>query len=196
MVSDQLRRRGVNDARVLEAMLQIPRERFLPPALADFAYEDRALAIGEGQTISQPLVVAWMASLLELDGCERVLEVGAGSGYGAAVLSRCCREVVSVELRPALAERAREALAAAGCANVAVVVGDGALGLPALAPFGGISVTARCERTPPAALLDQLEPGAALVAPVAAGGNEQRVRYRHGRGEPQGAVRFVALERG
>ena len=92
MVSDQLRRRGVNDARVLEAMLQIPRERFLPPALADFAYEDRALAIGEGQTISQPLVVAWMASLLELDGCERVLEVGAGSGYGAAVLSRQHRE--------------------------------------------------------------------------------------------------------
>src|SRR5918997_1337785 len=138
MVERQLRRRGIQDERVLAAMAEVPRERFVPPEGRADAYHDGALSIGEGQTISQPWIVACMTSLLELKGVERVLEVGTGSGYGAAVLSRCAREVVTVERHPALAEKAQALLAELGYANVEVRVGDGRRGAPERAPFGGI----------------------------------------------------------
>src|SRR3954447_4769630 len=142
MVERQLRRRGIKDERVLAAMGDVPRERFVPEDQRRDAYRDGALRIGEGQTISQPWIVACMASLLELAGDERVLEVGTGSGYAAAVLSRLCREVITIERYPALAEAARAALAQLGFDNVEVRGGDGTRGAPDRAPFGGISVTA------------------------------------------------------
>src|SRR5919202_811981 len=120
MVERQLRRRGIHDERVLAAMGEVPRELFLPKAQRRRAYRDGAVRIGEGQTMSQPWIVACMAQLLELDGSEKVLEVGTGSGYGAAVLARCCREVVSVERHQVLAERAAATLAALGFHNVEV----------------------------------------------------------------------------
>src|SRR5256714_3941686 len=125
MVERQLRQRGIQDHRVLTAMAEVPRERFLDPSQRGDAYRDGAVLIGEGQTMSQPWIVACMASLLELRGDERVLEVGTGSGYGAAVLSRCCAEVVTIERHQALAERARTVLAELGYSNVEVRAGDG-----------------------------------------------------------------------
>jgi protein-L-isoaspartate(D-aspartate) O-methyltransferase len=194
MVEDQLRDRGIADERVLAAMAEIPRELFLPEEARGSAYRDGAVAIGEGQTMSQPWIVARMTELLELGGDERVLEVGAGSGYAAAVLSRCCREVVTVERHEQLAERARAALAAASCDNVEVRVGDGATGAADRAPFGGISVTATAEAGPPIPLFEQLEPGAPLVCPVrGADGDEQLMRYRDGVGKAVVPVRFVPL---
>src|SRR5919109_3500446 len=166
MVERQLRRRGIEDDRVLAAMTEVPRERFVPEDLRRDAYRDGALRIGEGQTISQPWIVACMASLLELRGDERVLEVGTGSGYAAAVLSRLCREVVTIERFESLAETARATLRTLGYDNVEVRVGDGAKGVPERAPFGGISVTATAAEGPPQALIDQLAHGAALVCPV------------------------------
>src|SRR2546423_14949565 len=120
MVERQLRQRGISDVRVLQAMASIPREEFLPEADRRNAYRDGAVGIGEGQTMSQPWIVACMTQLLELDGDERVLEVGTGSGYGAAVLSRCAAEVITIERHPALAERARRTLADLGYDNVEV----------------------------------------------------------------------------
>ena len=194
MVERQLRRRGIEDERVLEAMAEIPRELFLPDDVRGDAYRDGAIPIGEGQTMSQPWIVACMTSLLELKGEERVLEVGTGSGYGAAVLARCCRAVVTVERHESLAERAREALAATGLDNVEVRVGDGSLGAPDRAPFGGISVTATADAGPPIPLFQQLAPGAALVCPVRRGGaDEELMRYRDGVGEVVVPVRFVPL---
>jgi protein-L-isoaspartate(D-aspartate) O-methyltransferase len=145
--------------------------------------------------MSQPWIVACMTALLELEGDERVLEVGTGSGYGAAILSRCCREVVSVERHPALADRARATLAELGYGNVEVRAGDGASGAPDRAPFGGISVTATADGAPPLVLLDQLGPGAALVCPVKRDGDEQLMRFRDGSEEPVIPVRFVPLVR-
>ncbi|MDQ3935955.1 MAG: protein-L-isoaspartate O-methyltransferase, partial [Actinomycetota bacterium] len=130
MVDRQLRRRGIEDERVLAAMAEIPRELFLPDDARRSAYRDGAVAIGEGQTMSQPWIVACMTALLELRGDELVLEVGTGSGYGAAILSRCCREVITIERHAVLADRARAALADTGCANVEVRVGDGSAGAP------------------------------------------------------------------
>jgi protein-L-isoaspartate(D-aspartate) O-methyltransferase len=193
MVERQLRNRGIVDERVLAAMDEIPRERFLPADRQRDAYRDGAVYIGEGQTMSQPWIVACMTSLLELAGDERVLEVGTGSGYGAAVLSRCCREVVTVERHAALAERARATLAELGYDNVEVKVGDGSRGAPDRAPFEGISVTATAEGEPPPALFDQLAPGGALVCPVARGRREHLVRFRDGEQEAVAAVRFVPL---
>src|SRR3954453_1855593 len=137
MVERQLRRRGIDDVRVLAAMGEVPRELFVPADQRRQAYRDGALRIGEGQTISQPWIVACMAQLLELRGEERVLEVGTGSGYAAAVLSRLCREVVTIERYPSLADQARDRLAAAGYHNVEVRVGDGTRGAPDKAPVGG-----------------------------------------------------------
>src|SRR5918912_3304419 len=130
MVERQLRERGIADERVLAAMSEVPRERFLPPDRRHDAYRDGAVYIGEGQTMSQPWIVACMTALLELRGDERVLEVGTGSGYAAAVISRCCAEVITIERHPALAERARAALAELQYGNVEVRVGDGAAGAP------------------------------------------------------------------
>ena len=193
MVQHQLRRRGIVDERVLAAMSEVPRELFVPPEARRRAYRDRALRIAEGQTISQPWIVAAMASLLELRGGERVLEVGTGSGYGAAVLSRCAREVVTIERHPSLAESARAVLESLGYDNVEVRVGDGSRGAPDRAPFGGISVTAAAAERPPQALLDQLAPGAYLVAPVRRGHEEHLMRFGGGREEKLVPVRFVPL---
>ena len=193
MVERQLRRRGIHDERVLAAMAEVPRELFLPEHQRRRAYRDGAVRIGEGQTMSQPWIVACMAQLLELKGPEEVLEVGTGSGYGAAVLSRLCREVVTIERYESLAVRAERALHELGYGNVTVGVGDGTLGAPEHAPFGGISVTATARDEPPPALLDQLEPGAALVCPVDRDGRELLMRFRDGEGEAVTGVRFVPL---
>ena len=193
MVERQLHRRGIEDERVLAAMAEVPRERFVPEAERRQAYRDGALRIGEGQTISQPWIVGSMAALLELEGHERVLEVGTGSGYAAAVLSRLCREVVTIERHASLAEGAREVLSELGYDNVEVRVGDGTEGAPELAPFGGISVTATAAGDPPQTLLDQLAPGAALICPVDRDGRELLMRFRDGTEEAFAAVRFVPL---
>lgn len=193
MVERQLRRRGIHDERVLAAMAEVPRELFLPREQRRRAYRDGAVRIGEGQTMSQPWIVACMAQLLELKGPEQVLEVGTGSGYGAAVLSRLCREVVTIERYETLAVRAEQALHELGYDNVTVEVGDGTVGAPERAPFGGISVTATARDEPPPALLEQLEPGAALVCPVDRGGHELLMRFRDGEEEVVTGVRFVPL---
>jgi protein-L-isoaspartate(D-aspartate) O-methyltransferase len=193
MVERQLRRRGITDERVLKAMGTVPRELFLPQGQRKRAYRDGAVRIGEGQTMSQPWIVACMAQLLELDGSETVLEVGTGSGYAAAVLSLLAREVVTIERVERLAERARSVLAELGYDNVEVRTGDGSLGAPDRAPFGGISVTAAARDEPPRALFDQLAPGAALVCPVERGRQELLVRFRDGEEEAVAAVRFVPL---
>jgi protein-L-isoaspartate(D-aspartate) O-methyltransferase len=164
MVERQLRRRGIRDERVLAAMARVPRELFVPEALREHAYADGALSIGFHQTISQPFVVAAMAELLGLDGDERVLDVGTGSGYAAAVLAELAKEVVSIERIPELAEQALAALAAAGHPEVDVRVGDGTLGARDRAPFHGISVAAAAPEIPPA-LYEQLKDGGRLVLP-------------------------------
>jgi protein-L-isoaspartate(D-aspartate) O-methyltransferase len=193
MVERQLRRRGIHDERVLGAMAEVPRERFLPEDQRRRAYRDGAVRIGEGQTMSQPWIVACMAQLLELGGSEKVLEVGTGSGYAAAVLSRLCREVITIERYESLAVRAEQTLHELGYENVVVGVGDGSRGAPERAPFGGISVTATARDNPPRALFEQLEPGAALVCPVDRGGQELLMRFRDGMEEAVTGVRFVPL---
>jgi protein-L-isoaspartate(D-aspartate) O-methyltransferase len=196
MVERQLRRRGIDDERVLDAMGRVPRELFLPDDQRRRAYRDGALRIGEGQTMSQPWIVACMTQLLELDGSERVLEVGTGSGYAAAVLAELCAEVVTIERFERLAERARTVLAELEYENVEVRVGDGSRGAPDRAPFGGISVTATAHQDPPQALFDQLAPGAALVCPVERGRREVLMRFRDGSEEAVASVRFVPLVQG
>jgi protein-L-isoaspartate(D-aspartate) O-methyltransferase len=193
MVERQLRRRGIEDERVLAAMAEVPRERFVPEDQRRRAYRDGALRIGEGQTISQPWIVACMAQLLELRGDEVVLEVGTGSGYAAAVLSRLCAEVVTIERYDSLARQAAEILAGLHYDNVEVRIGDGSRGAPDRAPFGGISVTATARDEPPPALVAQLAPGAALVCPIAHGRREHLIRLRDGRQEVVASVRFVPL---
>jgi protein-L-isoaspartate(D-aspartate) O-methyltransferase len=196
MVKGQLRGRGIDDERVLAAMAEVPRELFLPEGERRRAYRDGAVRIGEGQTMSQPWIVACMAQLLELDGSESVLEVGTGSGYAAAVLSLIAREVITVERYESLAQEAERTLEQLGYRNVEVRVGDGALGAPDRAPFGGISVTATARDEPPPALLAQLAPGAALVCPVERGGREHLMRFRDGQEEAVTGVRFVPLVTG
>jgi protein-L-isoaspartate(D-aspartate) O-methyltransferase len=193
MVERQLRRRGIDDECVLRAMTEVPRERFLPEDLRHDAYRDGALPIGEGQTMSQPWIVACMAMLAEPGAGKRALEVGTGSGYAAAVLSRCCREVVTIERHEALAGRAREVLAELGYDNVEVRAGDGSRGAPDRAPFDAILVTAAAERDPPQALFDQLRPGAPLVCPVRRADGEYLMRFVDGREERVVPVRFVPL---
>jgi protein-L-isoaspartate(D-aspartate) O-methyltransferase len=193
MVERQLRRRGIYDERVLAAMNEVPRELFLPKDQRRRAYRDGAVRIGEGQTMSQPWIVACMAQLLELNGSETVLEVGTGSGYAAAVLSRLCREVVTIERYESLAVRAEQVIHELGYGNVVIGVGDGSHGAPERAPFGGISVTATASGAPPAALFEQLAPGAALVCPVDRGGRELLMRFRDGEEEAVTGVRFVPL---
>src|SRR4051812_25894976 len=160
MVEDQLRRRGIRDERVLAAMLEIPREEFVPPESRLFAYRDDPIPIGEGQTISQPYMTALMAESLALQGSENVLEVGAGCGYAAAVLGALAHHVTSVELLPVLAQNARANLRrTARDFNVEIVTGDGSLGHPRGAPYDAISVAAGAPDVP-AALMEQLrDPG-------------------------------------
>lgn len=193
MVERQLRRRGIADERVLAAMADVPRELFVPPAERPRAYRDGALPIGSGQTISQPWIVAAMAQALELKGDERVLEVGCGSGYSAAVLTLLCRELVTIERHVALADQAKALLREMGNQNVEVRTGDGTQGAPDRAPFDAISVTATAEGGPPPALVEQLGPGGRLVCPVRREGDERLVLLRDGREEALAAVRFVPL---
>jgi protein-L-isoaspartate(D-aspartate) O-methyltransferase len=174
MVATQIEARGIADPLVLEAMRAVPRERFVPAALARFAYEDRPLPIGEGQTISQPYIVAVMTRAAGLKLGARVLEIGTGSGYGAAVLSRIAAEVYTVERVGALAEEARERLARLGYANVHVLEGDGTLGWAEHAPYDAIVVTAGGPRVPEA-LLSQLAAGGRLIMPVGSGTRHQRL---------------------
>lgn len=161
----QLRRRGIDDPRVLDAMTRVPREAFVPERARAHAYDDAALSIGHDQTISQPYVVACICQALALTGDERVLDVGTGSGYQAAVLAELAADVVSIERVPELAAHAREALAAAGYSRVEVIVGDGSVGVPDRAPFDAIAVGAATRRPPPS-LLAQLSAGGRLVMPV------------------------------
>lgn len=193
MVERQLRARGISDPCVLRAMAEVPRELFLPPEARGDAYRDGAVGIDEGQTMSQPWIVACMTSLLELKGHETVLEVGTGSGYAAAVLARCAARVVTVERHERLAAQARTTLAELGYGNVEVRVGDGTAGAPDAGPFGGIAVTATAEDGPPDRLLRQLMPHAALVCPVRREGREMLYRFRDGVAEPIVPVRFVPL---
>jgi len=175
MVERQLRARGIRDERVLAAMGEIPREFFLPEEQRAWAYEDEPVAIGHGQTISQPYMVALMTQSLELTGTEKVLEVGAGSGYHAAVLGRLARQVVALEVISELAARAQQNLESTGCAaNVLVVCADGSLGYPEYAPYDAISVAAAALE-PPWALLEQLADPGRMVIPVG-GGWDQELR--------------------
>jgi len=163
----RLRGEGVRDARVLAAMAQVPRECFVDPSQGDRAYADTPLPIACEQTISQPTVVAWMTAALEVGPGHKVLEVGTGSGYQAAVLSRLARSVFTVERHARLSDLARVRLDALGITNVRCRVGDGTLGWPEEAPFDRIVVTAAAEEVPPA-LFEQLRPGGVMVAPVGA----------------------------
>jgi protein-L-isoaspartate(D-aspartate) O-methyltransferase len=165
MVEDQLIRRGITSSPVLEAMGHVPRHEFVPAAARESAYDDCAMAIGLGQTISQPYMVALMCELLDVAPAHRVLEVGAGSGYQAAVLGQLAAEVVAMELVPELAERARAALARTGCVNAEVIAGDGTLGCPERAPFDRIIIAAAAPAVP-GPLVEQLAEGGKLVAPV------------------------------
>jgi len=165
MVERQLVRRGINDERVLKAMSKVPRHNFVPESYQHAAYDDCPLPIGEGQTISQPYMVAIMTQCLELKGGEKVMEIGTGSGYQAAVLAELAGQVYTIERHENLARNAKAVLEDTGYNNVEVTVGDGSLGLPDKAPFHGIVVTA-CSPSIPGILLEQLVLGGRLVIPV------------------------------
>jgi protein-L-isoaspartate(D-aspartate) O-methyltransferase len=180
----------ITDERVMEAMAAVPRDAFVPPQLVGDAWDNAPLPIGAGQTISQPLVVARMCELLELNGDERILDVGSGSGYHAALLAHLGAHVWSIERHPSLSEQARRNLAAAGVANVTLIVGDGTRGLPDAAPFDAINVAAAAGAAIPPALEEQLADGGRLVVPVEDGDQRLFVVHR----TPDG-LRRTGLER-
>ncbi len=196
MVSEQLVSRGIRDERLLAAMREIPRHRFVPPALVAQAYADAPLPIGEGQTISQPYMVAEMTQLLRLSGEEKVLEIGTGSGYQTAILCRLAREVLTIERMPFLIAKAQAVLAELGVENVFFRVGDGSVGSPDDAPFDRIIVTAAAPDVP-APLFEQLADGGIMVIPI--GGRWEQdvcvVTKEAGvmRKEWKGGCRFVPL---
>jgi protein-L-isoaspartate(D-aspartate) O-methyltransferase len=196
MVEDQIRRRGINDVRVLTAMLEVPREMFVPQRLRDEAYEDCPLPIGVGQTISQPFTVAYMLQALQLDGSENVLEIGTGSGYGAAVLSQLAQVVHTMERIPKLGQQAKRRLDQLGFANVHVHVANGTLGLPEHAPFDAIIVTAGAEELPEP-YREQVAEDGRIVIPIGEPTCQVLSRFtRHGQqlmGENLGAFAFVPL---
>lgn len=165
MVEVQIAARGVKDPRVLQAMESVPRHLFVPEELRHLSYEDGPLPIGSGQTISQPYIVALMTELLELEADDKVLEIGTGSGYQAAVLSKITKEVFTMEINKDLGDRARERLGALGYANVKVAIGDGYKGLPESAPFDAIIVTAAAPHIP-TPLVEQLKLGGRMVIPL------------------------------
>jgi protein-L-isoaspartate(D-aspartate) O-methyltransferase len=197
MVENQLRARGIWDERVLGAMATVPREEFVPPRLRHRAYADSALPIGGEQTISQPWIVAAICQELALTGPERVLEVGTGSGYSAAVLALLAAEVVSIERDPELSRSARRVLATLGVGNIHLEIGDGSLGDPERAPFEAIAVHAAAPGPPPA-LAEQLREGGRLVVPVIEEDEEEMLVafHRHGEDLIRASVapcRFVPL---
>ncbi len=196
MVETQIRERGVRDERVLDAMRRVPRHLFVPPGYEHDAYGDHPIPIGEGQTISQPYVVAARTEALALEPQDTVLEIGTGSGYQAAVLAELVNRVYSVERIAALADRGREALQRAGYPNVSVLVGDGSEGLPGAAPFDAILVTAAAPALPPS-LFEQLREGGRMIVPVGTYSGQQLQLVRKVEGQPVSAgldlVRFVPL---
>jgi protein-L-isoaspartate(D-aspartate) O-methyltransferase len=197
MVKHQIQAREVTNPRVLEAMRSVPRHRFVPESVRGSAYQDRPLPIGHRQTISQPYIVAVMTELLDPQPGDRVLEIGTGSGYQAAVLSGLVEKVYSIEIIPELAEGARKVLAEAGYENVQVITGDGYAGLPDRAPFDGIIVTAAPEKVPEP-LVEQLAVGGRLVIPVGGWSQDLRVLERTEEGVRTTRlfpVRFVPLTR-
>jgi protein-L-isoaspartate(D-aspartate) O-methyltransferase len=197
MVKEQIEARGVKNARVLEAMRRVPRHRFVPESARRSAYQDRPLPIGHRQTISQPYIVAVMTELLDPQPGDRVLEVGTGSGYQAAVLSGLVEKIYSIEIIPELAETARTTLAGGGYRNVQVITGDGYAGLPEHAPYDGIIVTAAPEKVPEP-LIEQLAVGGRLVIPVGGWSQDLRVLERTEEGirtTKLFPVRFVPLVR-
>jgi len=190
-IDAQLVSRGIDDPRVLDAMARVPRELFVPDVERRFAYEDAALQLPCGQTISQPFIVAVILQALALRGDEHVLDVGTGSGYQAALLRALARDVVSVERIPELAAQARSNLRAAGAADVEVLVADGSLGVPERSPFDAIAVAA-ATRTIPPALVEQLAPGGRLVLPL----HDRLVLVSGGEVTTLVPARFVPLVRG
>ena len=197
MVEEQIKARGIRDAGVLAAMLMVPRDRFVPSAVAPQAYADRSLPIGYGQTISQPFIVAYMTEALHVTNNMKVLEIGTGSGYQAAVLGELAREVYTIEIVPQLADRARNTLAALGYRNVHGRTGDGYLGWPEQAPFDAIMVTAAPDHVPQP-LVDQLAVGGRMIIPVGVAYQEILLVSRTPTGTVQQRtipVRFVPLVR-
>lgn len=196
MVDSQLRARGIKDPRVLEAMLRVPRHEFVPQSLRAQAYEDHPLPIGEGQTISQPYIVASMLESLQLVPTDKVLEVGTGSGYVTALLAALAAEVFSIERHAALADSARQLLARFGCANAHLFSGDGTQGIPEYSPFSAILVSAAGLELP-AALLDQLAEGGRMIIPIGTGDSQQLHFIRVVNGQKlvslREQVRFVPL---
>jgi protein-L-isoaspartate(D-aspartate) O-methyltransferase len=196
MVESQLRARGISDPRVLEAMLKVPRHEFVPETLYDEAYEDHPVPIGDGQTISQPFVVALMLESLQVSPKDKVLEVGTGSGYATALLAELAAQVFSIERHPALADRARAVLKVLDYSNVRVVTGDGSLGLPHNAPFDAILVSAATLNVP-GTLISQLREGGRMIIPVGTADSQQLQFVRMTNGQPVisigEAVRFVPL---
>jgi protein-L-isoaspartate(D-aspartate) O-methyltransferase len=196
MVDSQLRDRGISDPRVLDAMLRVPRHEFVPEPYRAQAYEDHPLPIGDGQTISQPYIVALMLESLQLKPDETVLEVGTGSGYVTALLAELAAQVFSIERHAALAEGARKLLVTLGYTSVHVVTGDGALGLTSCAPFDAIMVSAAPPEVPPA-LLSQLREGGRMIIPVGLLDSQQLQFIRIVNGQAVSSlrepVRFVPL---
>jgi protein-L-isoaspartate(D-aspartate) O-methyltransferase len=195
MVNAQIRARDVRHPAVLQAMMRVPRHRFVPDAMRPYAYEDRPLPIGNGQTISQPYIVAYMTEVLQLEPAHRVLEIGTGSGYQAAVLAEIAKQVYSIEIVPELADRARRALAETGYRNVDVRTGDGYVGWPEHAPFDRIIATAAPPDIPKP-LVDQLAVGGIMVVPVGTGYQEIVIISKTAQGVTQKRtieVRFVPM---
>jgi protein-L-isoaspartate(D-aspartate) O-methyltransferase len=199
MVDSQLRARGIGDERVLDAMLRVPRHEFAPERYRDQAYEDHPLPIGEGQTISQPYIVARMLEAVALSRTDRVLEVGTGSGYVTALLAELAAQVIAVERHAVLADAARKLLARLGYTNVRVIVGDGSQGFAASAPYDAIIVSAAAAEVP-RALLEQLAEGGRMIIPVGPLDSQQLQLIRMENGQPRTALhelcRFVPLVSG
>ncbi|HII99374.1 MAG TPA: protein-L-isoaspartate(D-aspartate) O-methyltransferase [Methanoregula sp.] len=196
MVEHQIAARGIKHPRILAAMQQIPRHIFIPPPHDRSAYDDSPLPIGNGQTISQPYIVAVMTELLDPKPEDRILEIGAGSGYQAAILAMLAAEVISIERIPAVAALARSNLETLGITNAKVIVADGTLGHPPDSPYNGIIITAATPQIPKP-LLDQLDDGGQLVAPVGDRDIQELVRIKNSGGRfvetHHGSVRFVPL---
>lgn len=196
MVATQLRARDISDQRVLDAFLRVPRHEFIPEPYRDRAYDDHPLPIGDGQTISQPYIVAIMLQTLKLKSTDKVLEVGTGSGYVTALLAELTAQVYSMERHPALAADAQGVLTMLGYTNVEIVVGDGTAGLPAHALYDAIIVSAAASEPPPA-LVSQLAEGGRMIIPVGPADSQQLQLIRIQNGHPQislrEACRFVPL---
>ena len=196
MIEDQLLARGIRNSRVVQAMRHVKRHKFVPPHLLSEAYKDSALPIGFGQTISQPYIVAHVAELLELSPTDTVFEVGAGSGYQAAVLSRLVNCVITVESIPSLASAAQNRIISMGINNVIVIEGDGGMGMPEQAPYDAILISAAAPQIPKPLML-QLKIGGRLVAPIGSNTSQNIVLYKravsHSTQEELTPVRFVPL---